>query len=476
MIRTAVVRKVRPVVSVKSLLTTLLHFNAQPLRTFGIMVLLVITLCVVAFATQAQSARTLDWIEHNAAYSSTLQQLRGTIDELILAEHRYMISGDAQYFARSTLLRRQLNAGLDKLEAHGGNDTRLTRSFPRVDERYSGSIATPGGDGPRSAVARQPYQAQSITLVEATRGDSHALEVIEAQLESLYQAEWLTLKGHLVRQHRWYQKVITVSLTVTLAALILFLCLPLLWQRLAPRMFAQHARHAVRMRAQRAAFPAPLSGDADTAQRIAAARAEERANIARDVHDELGSLLMALLVDMKLSSKVPATPRRSLDGQWPVLMERVNAAMAAVSNLAERLRPSVIDQIGLLSAIEAHFRKFEQYTKLACKLDTRVGMDCPTGQAASDVFMIFQEALTNVARHADASAIHVRLDVKNTGLTLAITDDGKGIAPDQILSVHSAGIAGMSDRAQRNGGTLHIEGSPGNGTTLTLQLPLTLPL
>jgi signal transduction histidine kinase len=203
---------------------------------------------------------------------------------------------------------------------------------------------------------------------------------------------------------------------------------------------------------------------------IEAARAEERARIARDIHDELGAVLMAIKIELKCSAKSAVPGRRAVDQQWSIMLAHVDAALGTVARIAEDLRPSIVDRVGLRAAIKSYVRQFEDVAKIPCRLRVGAGDFPLQEEVAADVFRIVQEALINVARHAEASQVDIGVGIENGRLKIRIADDGKGIAPAQVLSPHSVGIAGMFERARLCGGKLQIQGQPGSGTTVTLQL------
>jgi signal transduction histidine kinase len=208
----------------------------------------------------------------------------------------------------------------------------------------------------------------------------------------------------------------------------------------------------------------------DFTQLIEAARAEERSRIARDIHDELGAVLMAIKIELKCSAKSAMPGRRAVDQQWSIMLAHVDAALSTVARIADQLRPSIVDRVGLRSAIESYAREFEDVANIPCRLRLPAGDFPLQEEVAAEVFRIVQEALINVARHAEASAIDIGVNIDNGRLKIKIVDDGKGIAPAQVLCPHSVGIAGMFDRARLCGGKLQIQGQPGKGTTVTLQL------
>jgi PAS domain S-box-containing protein len=206
-------------------------------------------------------------------------------------------------------------------------------------------------------------------------------------------------------------------------------------------------------------------------------REAERAAVARELHDELGSALTALKMDLASLEELGHEADR--DAGWDQLTERI-ASMASLIDdtvrtmrrIVTELRPALLDSLGLIAAIEWHAEEFQQRTGIECRLGPHPDDLTIDKERATSVFRIFQETLTNVARHAGASSIDVEFQLRNGTLMLRVTDDGRGIAEDQLAHTQSFGLLGMRERALLLRGELTIEGTAGKGTTVTLRLPL----
>jgi signal transduction histidine kinase len=201
-------------------------------------------------------------------------------------------------------------------------------------------------------------------------------------------------------------------------------------------------------------------------------REEERTRIARELHDELGQALTALRFDLGwLRGKCSGT-----EGLGNPAAERVGAALGVVEQsivslrrISEDLRPAMLDSLGLAAAIEHHAAQFTQRTGIPCHLRmNREEFDLP-GNLATTMFRIVQEALTNVARHAQASEVTVVIDETEGGIRLSVVDNGKGFAAP--TGKKTFGVLGMRERAAILGGSLDIDSLPGGGTRITGWLP-----
>ena len=209
-------------------------------------------------------------------------------------------------------------------------------------------------------------------------------------------------------------------------------------------------------------------------------REDERTRIAREIHDELGSLLVALKMDVGwLDSRV--AERDELRGKCQGMGRLIDTAVDNVGRIITDLRPSILDHQGLWAALEWQAHEFIDAAELVPDLRVNVaaGVQMPVGvrgeRWAIAVFRIFQEMLSNVARHAQATAVRIRLYVDGPPaamLYLEVRDDGLGAARTALDHPRSYGVMGMRERAGHFGGRLRIDGTPGWGTCVRLTMPL----
>ncbi|MBX2920797.1 MAG: PAS domain S-box protein [Chitinophagaceae bacterium] len=201
-------------------------------------------------------------------------------------------------------------------------------------------------------------------------------------------------------------------------------------------------------------------------------REEERKSIAREIHDELGQQLTVLKMDIawairKLNDTDPDVIQRLRE-----LMEMIDATIKTVRRICSELRPVVLDDLGLAAAMEWHARIFEKNTGLSIQLDiSETDINYPADMKTG-LFRIYQESLTNTARHAQASNVEVRLRVEEGAIVLRIVDDGKGFDIETVDQKKTLGILGMKERSLMMGGRYTIESSEGKGTAITVIIPL----
>jgi PAS domain S-box-containing protein len=207
------------------------------------------------------------------------------------------------------------------------------------------------------------------------------------------------------------------------------------------------------------------------AAHLTSVREEERSRIATEVHDELGQFLAVLKLEVQRLARAPVD-EAELRRHVSETSELIDQMMASVHRIQTELRPPVLDVLGLVAAIDWQARQFESRTGIRCRFtpsseDVRVAPDTSTA-----VFRIVQEALANIVQHAAAHAVEIGLQIAGDTLTLTVRDDGRGITEADLDRQPSLGITGMRERARLLGGRFTVTGRPGEGTTLTLALPL----
>ena len=200
-------------------------------------------------------------------------------------------------------------------------------------------------------------------------------------------------------------------------------------------------------------------------------REEERLKISREVHDELGQMMTALKFDIAYIKETPALPPE-LSRKLEVMDANVSVGIRSVQTISGELRPKLLDDLGLVSAIEWHAKDFAERTGMVTRLDLCASLQSLTPECAITIFRIFQEALTNVQRHAAADTISVELSCREQEIVLVVSDNGNGIRERELFAANSFGIQGMHERASLCSGKLYVNGSPGAGTSVRLHIPV----
>jgi two-component system sensor histidine kinase UhpB len=286
-----------------------------------------------------------------------------------------------------------------------------------------------------------------------------------------------------IRDERWQFALLAIAIMVALLANIM-----MLRRRFSPLEELIDRLEAIDP-AQGMAFDQPVAGEMEEVDRLAAtfrrllerieserlrsgrlvlrAQEEERKRVARDLHDEVNQALTAIL--LRLQALMQDAPSPALERELSELKRLVNQAMEELLQLARQLRPSALDDHGLVPALEGQVRRFGEQHGMAARLRTEGKPDALGDDQQLVVYRVAQEALANVARHSRATRVDVDLTTRNGGLDLCVRDDGHGF--DSSLPPSGLGLDGMAERARLVGGELSVYSEPGRGTTVTLHVP-----
>ena len=201
-------------------------------------------------------------------------------------------------------------------------------------------------------------------------------------------------------------------------------------------------------------------------------REEERTHIAREIHDEFGTILTALKIDLSwLERQMPqanTAPAEKIRKD----LDLINSAIKTVQRISSELRPGILDHLGLSAAMEWQVKEFCNRSGINWDITIDLGDIKPNRDISTTMFRILQESLTNIARHAEATEVRVSLREKNNVLALEIIDNGKGVSEEQLSDRSSFGLIGMKERAQHLGGNALIKKADGKGTKVLVTIPL----
>jgi two-component system sensor histidine kinase UhpB len=204
------------------------------------------------------------------------------------------------------------------------------------------------------------------------------------------------------------------------------------------------------------------------------AQEEERRRLARDLHDEVNQALTAIL--LRLEALAQDSPEVNVD-EVTELKRLVNQAMEELLNLARQLRPTALDDHGLMPAVETQLKRFSARTGVEVSLNAEGDADHLPEDVQTAVYRILQEALANIGRHAGATAVAVDIEAEGERLELRVRDDGAGFDPATLARAANGegpgaglGLSGMAERARLAGGELDVRSAPGGGTTVSLRI------
>lgn len=211
------------------------------------------------------------------------------------------------------------------------------------------------------------------------------------------------------------------------------------------------------------------------AARLVAVREEERTRMAREIHDELGQGLTTCKFDVVWLESHVDDPRATaaIKSRLRELQQHVDATLQSVRRIALELRPSALDHLGLVEAMRDEARRFQYRTGVTTRLDVPDHLVDVEADLGTTCFRIFQELLTNVARHARASSVDVSLSFENGELVLRVSDDGVGMDGSTRTGAPPLGIIGMQERAAAHGGNISFDSDLGQGTHVVVRLATT---
>ncbi len=198
-------------------------------------------------------------------------------------------------------------------------------------------------------------------------------------------------------------------------------------------------------------------------------REEERSRIARELHDELGQSLTALRIDLGWLRSRCTGVDGGVGDRLASALALVERTVEAVRRISEDLRPRMLDDLGLAAAVEHYVDQFAERTGISCTLAMNRDEFEIGSRTATAIFRIAQEAMTNVARHAGAGNVAVRIDQSDEGIRLSVRDDGRGFAETDVGK--TLGLLGMRERVAALGGRLEVESAPDQGTSIEAWIP-----
>jgi signal transduction histidine kinase len=207
------------------------------------------------------------------------------------------------------------------------------------------------------------------------------------------------------------------------------------------------------------------------ASEASAIREQEKSRVARELHDELAQSLTALKMDTIWVRENLGADALVIDRKLGEMLSMLDGSVAATRRIAADLRPLVLDDLGLMPAIEWLVQNFTQRTGIACELDADEELELHEPYATA-VFRIVQESLVNVAKHSKAKRVKVVMDLAGREMLLSVQDDGVGFAPAAGRKPNSLGLAGLRERAQLLKGTIRLQSQPGRGTTVEARIPV----
>ena len=201
-------------------------------------------------------------------------------------------------------------------------------------------------------------------------------------------------------------------------------------------------------------------------------REEERTHIAREIHDELGQQLTGLKMDLFWINRHLKTEEKKITEKLATTLSLIDTTITTVRKIATELRPSILDDLGLAAALEWQGEEFEKRSDIKVKFVSTLNETAVSPHISTALFRIYQELLTNIARHSKASMVNTNVYIESDNLNLKVDDNGAGFEVDNILSKKTLGLRGIKERTSLIGGTYEIKSVPERGTNVLISVPL----
>jgi len=210
----------------------------------------------------------------------------------------------------------------------------------------------------------------------------------------------------------------------------------------------------------------------DLASYLQDVREQERTRIAREIHDDFGQSLTILKMDLSWLKKHIIQDQPQVQNKIDSMFKVIDASLQTLHTVSSELRPVILDDFGLESAIEWQVEEFQNRTGVRCRVDSSVVDLDLTKEQSTAIFRIFQETLTNIMRHSGATEVEVRLEVKEDALILEVADNGRGITEAEISNSRSFGLLGIRERLYPWNGRVDFIGHPNKGTRVIVRVPI----
>jgi signal transduction histidine kinase len=379
----------------------------------------------------------------------------------------YLLTGESSYLQPYTEAVAGVETALDRVhEAYGGNDeSREFQELRILTGKKLGELADTlavfkrRGAAPAVNVVRTDVGKRSMDEISKIIGN---MRVAEARELSAATAQWQAD----FRLSRW----------VSAAGVILNIGLVLLATRLVYSDMRRRARQATNLRDQKQ----ELEQQVDERTRELTALSthlqgvseQEKSALSRELHDELGGLLVAARMDLSwLQQRLP-TSDPSIEQRFKRIHESLSAGVDLKRRVVEELRPTLLDNMGLFAALRWQFKETCRRAGLRCTETIPESEPTFNPDAAIGVFRIAQEALTNILKHAEAKSADLAVGIEGDTFALRVSDDGKGIPPNRLQTSTSHGLASMRHRIAALGGTWEVRSPSTGGTIVTALIPL----
>ncbi|HXC08666.1 MAG TPA: CHASE3 domain-containing protein [Steroidobacteraceae bacterium] len=439
------------------------YIALPPLLLIGFL----IGLFFLAAAGQSRLNAANERVHESQLRQQALSEFIALITDAESGQRGYLLTGESSYLQPYTEAVGKVEAALDRVhEAYGGrDDSREFQELRILTGKKLGELED------TLALFKRRGTSPAVNVVRTDVG-KHTMDEISRIVGSMRLAEARELSTATAE----WQADFRVSRWVSAAGVILNIGLVLLASRLVYGDMRRRARQATNLRDQKQELEHQVE---ERTRELTALSTHlqgvselEKSALSRELHDELGGLLVAARMDLSwLQQRLP-TSDPAIEQRFRRIHESLSAGVDLKRRVVEELRPTLLDNMGLFAALRWQFRETCRRAGLKCtesipEFEPRFNPD-----AAIGVFRIAQEALTNILKHAEAKTADLSIGIDGEIFALRISDDGKGIPPSRLQTIASHGLATMRHRVTALGGSWDVRSTGSGGTVLTALIPL----
>jgi signal transduction histidine kinase len=439
------------------------YLALPPLLLIGFL----IGLFFLAAAGQTRLNMTNERAHRAQLREQALNEFAGLITDAESAQRGYLLTAEGAYLTPYADAVTRVGQALDRLhDAYGGDDSSSEFHELRV---LTGKELGELEDGVAILKKRGISPAASVVGTDVGKRTMDSIGAIVAKMRSEGASEAAAANAE-------WQKDFRLSRWVSVAGAMLNIGLVLLAIRLVYSEMRRRARQAAALRDQK--LQLELKVEARTSELTALSThlqgvsEQEKSALSRELHDELGGLLVAARMDLSwLQQRLPTTDP-SIEQRFKRIHESLSAGVDLKRRVVEELRPTLLDNMGLFTALRWQFKETCRRTGLRCtetipEVELKFSPD-----AAIGIFRVAQEALTNILKHSEAKSADLFIAIEREIFTLRITDDGKGIPASSLVTSTSHGLVSMRHRIAGLGGTWDLGSPSSGGTVVTARIPL----
>jgi signal transduction histidine kinase len=454
---------------------TRVNFLSEALDGLGRWYVAVPPFVIVAFlaalffvtgAGQARLQEAAERLQNSAAREHAIDQLQDTLSRTVGAQRSYLLTGDRQYLERHQRNRAEIEPRLESLlAAYRGTGGADLRNLQVLIGRRVADIDT------ISTIQKNQGTSAAIGLVKTSVGTEAGLAITEVldQLRTREATEHINAAAHWtssVTLSRWITVIGTVlnMLLVAVAARLIYMDI-----RRRNLLNAELRDEKVQLEREVEARTQEL---VELSTHLQSVSEREKASLARELHDELGGLLVGARMDISWAEQHLTNNDADMKQRLSRVQQNLAAGVDLKRRIIEELRPTLLDNVGLVAALRWQLKETCGNAGLKCIESYPEDEPRFTSEASIALFRIAQEAYNNILKHSEATTVDISLDLDEETLLMRIADDGKGIPAGRFVAIASHGLASMRHRVRALGGRLDFRSPASGGTTLLAQVPL----